>query len=238
MRMKAHCAVWVLSILLAAGLAPDTGAQAPPVQEEVADGVFELTLKTPDRKTIVVDKLVRDQDLDPQSLFRVKTSGYLGFTESEWVDSVQFKVFDIPVTEMPDYKEFAELLVRINKKIWDIRGMLQQYNQRALRLMRICEQSEFSNLKDIDSHIVPQLAIYRELMLLRALVVNSMDRFVAQRSCVDRFNQYKTDLKMYTQRLTGLCQEFDRLKKKALEAAEREPPATQEGQSSTKKPQE
>ncbi len=42
------------------------------------------------------------------------------------VDGIEFKVFDVPVTDLPQYKRFAELLSEINqrsgisKNFWDV----------------------------------------------------------------------------------------------------------------------
>jgi hypothetical protein len=221
--MSARPFVGMLLTVLAVCCAPvwDASAQ-PPKLEEGLEGIFELTLKTPDSRRIVVDRLTRDRDLDAKSLFRVGVGGYLAFDASEWVDKIDFKVYDIPVTEMPDYKKFSEILVEINKRISDITGILREYDQLAFRLMNICDKSLFPSLRAIDQNIVQQLSIYKNLILLRALVVNSLNSYVRDRSCVDRFAQYKKDLGIYTNRLTDLCRNYERLKKEALDAA-REP---------------
>ena len=98
------------------------------------------------------------------------------------MDKIDFKVYDIPVTEMPDYKKFSEILVEINKRISDITGILREYDQLAFRFMNICDKSLFSNLRAIDQNIVQQLSIYKNLILLRALVVNSLNSYVRDRS--------------------------------------------------------
>ncbi len=184
---------------------------------KIRDGVYELTLKTRDAKKIVLDELVRDRDLNPDSLYRVTTSGYLGFNESDWVEKLEFKVFDIPVTAMPEYRKLANVLADINEKISAIRQALRNYNQLSLRLMKICDKSLFPTLRSMDENISQQLIVYQQLKALRELVANSLDRFVRKRSCVDRFARYDTDLNIYTKRLTNLCKDFDRLRKKALD---------------------
>lgn len=190
-----------------------------PGQTEAREGVYEITLKTPDSRTITVDRLVRDRDLNPNALYRVGTAGYMAFEEDEWVDKIEFKVFDVPVTRLPQYQRLARLMVEINGKIWNIKQMLRNYDELSFRLINICDKSRFEDLEAIDRNIALQLDVYRELMLLRALVVNSLNRIVRGRSCVDRYSQYQRDLKLYTKRLTDLCQDFDRLKESALMTA-------------------
>jgi len=186
---------------------------------EAKDGYFELTLKTPDSKKIIVDELVRDTDLDPRAFYRVGAGGYLAFSEADWVDKIEFKVFDRPVTEMGEYKEFAEILSTISDKIWKMNLEFRQYNQMGFRLMNMCDKSMFSSLRAIDDNVAQQLSIYKQFLLLRDLVVNSLGRFTRERSCVDRYSRYRNELNRYTKQLTELCKDYDRLKKKAIDYA-------------------
>lgn len=196
-------------------------AQAPrPPGERGPDGVYEITLKTPDRRKIVVEKIIRDRDLDAKAIFRVSAGGYLAFREADWVDEVEFKVFDVPLTALPQYRKFANLLVDINRRTTAINETLRRYDEFAFRLMNICGKREFRSLTAIDQNVVQQLAIYQRLILLRSLVVNALDRLVRERSCVDRFSRYKSDLEIYSKQLTALCKDYERLRQKALEMAE------------------
>jgi len=204
-----------LTLLPCAAYSQET---APP--EKVRDGRFEITLKTPDHRRIIVDELVRDRDLNPASIYRVSTGGYMAFDESEWVDKIEFKVFDRPVTQLEPYKKFAELLVDINEKIWAIKQTLGSYDQLAFRMMNICDKSRFPNLQSIDDNIVQQLTIYKRLLLLRALVTNSLNRFVRDRSCIDRYADYQKSLNLYSQQLSELSRNFERLTRKALQLAQ------------------
>jgi hypothetical protein len=194
--------------------------------EKVRDGMFEITLKTPDKRTVVVDEIVRDRDLNPGAIYRVKAGGYLAFDESEWVDKIEFKVFDRPVTELAPYKRFAELLVDINEKIWGIKQILGSYDQLAFRLMNICDKSRFPTLQSIDDNIIQQLTIYKKLILLRSLVINSLNRFVRDRSCIDRYSEYQKSLSLYGQQLMELGKNYERLTRRALTLAQ-EPLADQ-----------
>ena len=193
-------------------------AQEEKPGEKVRDGVFEITLKTrePGVKKMIVDTLVRDRDLDPGALFRVKAGGYLGFDESEWVDKIEFRVDNPPVSELPEYRRFASLLVDINKKTWDIKEKLSQYDVLALRLMDICGKHRFSNLHSIDENVSEQLTAYRKLVLLRSLVVNSLNRFIAERSCRDKFKDYNKTLNIYSRQLDELSQNVERLGNRSL----------------------
>ncbi|MBI4966054.1 MAG: hypothetical protein HY913_22430 [Desulfomonile tiedjei] len=217
-----------LLCLLALTLLPCVaGSQEVPPPEKVTDGRFEITTKTPDHRKIRVGELVpqstelvRDRDLNPGAVFRVMTGGYLAFEEAEWVDKIEFKVFDRPVTAFEPYKRFAELLVDINEKIWGIKQTLGSYDQLAFRLMNICDKSRFPTLQSIDDNIVQQLVIYKRLMLLRELVVNSLNRFVKERSCRDRYDEYQKSLNLYSQQLTELSRNYERLTKKGLQLAQ------------------
>ncbi|MBI5571783.1 MAG: hypothetical protein HY914_17705 [Desulfomonile tiedjei] len=193
-------------------------AQEEKPAEKVRDGLFEITLKTrePDARKMIVDTLVRDRDLDPSALFRVKAGGYLGFDESEWVDKIEFKVDNPPVTELPEYKRFASLLVEINRKSWDIKEKLSQYDVLALRLLDICGKHRFSNLQAIDENVSEQLTAYRKLVLLRSLVVNSLNRFIADRSCRDKFKDYNKTLNIYSKQLDELSHNVGRLGNRAV----------------------
>src|SRR5208283_789363 len=133
------------------------------------------------------DELVRDRDLDPAALYRVKVGGYLAFDEAEWVDKIEFKLFDRPVTELPQYKRYSELLSDINQKIWELKQQLDSYDLLALRMMNMCDKSKFPTLQSIDENVLQQLTIYKRLVLLRALVVNSLDRVLTERGCADRY---------------------------------------------------
>ena len=188
-------------------------------KEKERDGYFELTLKTPDSKRITVPDMVRDRDLNPKAIFRVKTGGYISFEESDWIDRIEFKVLPIPVHTMPEYRKFARVLVDINQNLMRISDSLIRHDQLSMRLLNLCDKSGFSDLKAIDQNIVQQLDIYRSLLLLRALVVNSLNRFVKDRSCVDKYKEYSDELKRYKDLLTRHCREYEALKERALTTA-------------------
>ncbi len=217
MSKKTGLVISTLSFLTIMCLPAGVGAQQQArMQEKPRDGVFEVTLKSEKPRKMIVDELVRDRDLNPGALYRVKTGGYLAFDESEWVKKIEFKVFEKPVTELPQYKRFSELIVAINTKIGGIKRVLGSYDQLALRLMHICDKSRFPTLSAIDENIIQQLAVYQKLELLRQLVVNSLDRFIRDRSCVDRYAEYSKSLDLYSRRLGELSQNYDRLNRSAL----------------------
>ncbi len=216
--------------------AKQEAAAAPVDQETVRDGVFVVTMKTPKRRTMTVDELVRDRDLNPGSLYRVKTGGYIGFDETEWVDKIEFKVFELPVTELEEYKRLSPLLVDINEKIWNIKRTLERYDLLALRLMNICDRSKFSSLQAIDDNILRQLTIYRQLILLRSLVLNALDRFQKERACSDRFADYKRTLSIYEKQLTELTKNYARLSRKALALAKEMKPSSEKAAEQRLKP--
>jgi len=89
-----------------------------------------------------------------------------------------------------------------------------------LRLMNICDKSRFPTLQAIDENIVQQLTVYQRLVLLRELVVNSLNRFVRDRSCVDRHAEYQKTLELYSKRLAELVQNYDRLSRRAMQLAQ------------------
>ena len=90
----------------------------------------------------------------------------------------------------------------------------------ALRLMNICDKSRFPTLQAIDENIVQQLTVYQKLLLLRELVVNSLNRFVRDRSCVDRHAEYQKTLELYSKRLAELSQNYDRLSRRVMQLAQ------------------
>ena len=206
---------------------PPVGWAQRPEDEKVREGAYEITLKTPDARKIIVDELTRDRDLDPRSLYRVRVGGYLGFDEDEWVDKIEFKVFDKPVTEIPQYKPFAALLTEINSKIWDMRERLSKYDEYGLRLMNICGKEVMPRLDNIDERIAIQLNVYRKLLLLRSLVANALDRIVRERSCVDRRQEYGRLLERFTEQLTELARDYERLSRKAITEIQAAKPGSQ-----------
>ncbi len=200
-------------------------------RENERDGYFELTLKTPDSKKITIPDVVRDRDLNPKAIFRRKTGGYISFEDADWIDRIEFKVSPIPVHTMPEYRKFARVLVDINQNLSRISDSLTWHDKFSMRLMNLCDKSAFNDLKAIDQNIVQQLEIYRSLILLRALVVNSLNRFVKDRSCVDKYKEYSDQLNRAKKDLTEICGRYEALKDRALSTAlEKERPGDKSGQ--------
>ncbi len=185
-------------------------------QAEVRDGEFVITAKGPEKVQMRFDELVRDRDMDPSALYRVKTGGYLAFDESEWVDKIEFKLFEKPVTELPQYRRYAELLKDINEQVASINAVLSKYDLLALRLMNMCDRSRFPNLHAVDENILQQLTAYRKLVLLRALVVNSMSKLVAERACPEKIAQYQRTLDIYARQMTELSRSHSLMTRRAL----------------------
>lgn len=244
MQTKTALLISAIGLVLSIGMFVGAEAQQAPNKQDVPqsaagreavrDGVFMLTLKSPDQQTMTVDELVRDRDLNPKFLYRVKTGGYIGFDESEWVDKIEFKVFERPVTELPEYKRFSKLLVDINAKIWSIKRTLEKYDLLALRLMNICDRSKFSSLQAVDDNILKQLSVYRRLLLLRSLVLNSLSRFQKERACRDLYADYQRTLNIYAKQLMDLSQNYRRLSRKALALAEDIKPAAEKAAEESK----
>jgi hypothetical protein len=209
----------LLALWAFAGPAWPQAAETPPA-EKGRDGVFEITLKGTDpARTMSVDELVRDRDLLPGYLFRVKAGGFLAFDESEWVDKIEFKVHEQPVTELTEYRRFASLLQDINGKISDMKQVLGQYDQLAMRMMDMCGRVRYPTLQAIDEEIANQLGKYRQLILLRGLVINSLHRFIADRSCRDKYADYRKSLTLYTKQLNNLVEDLPRLNRRAVTLA-------------------
>jgi len=228
--MKPRAIFLVAFLCLTVAAAVPAVAQTEPAKspQKTRDGVFQVTLKTPDSRKMTVDELVRDRDLNPGSLYRVTTGGYLGFDEAEWVDKIEFKVFDLPVTDMPQYKRFAELLSEINDRAWQVKETLSRYDILALRLMDICDRSRFSSLQAIDENVAQQLLMYKRLTLLRALVVNALNRFVRDRSCRDLYSEYQKTLDIYSKQLGELSKNFELMTRRALALSKDATPAPAE----------
>jgi hypothetical protein len=222
-RAVRNCLIAVTCLLVLSGAAAAQNEQpaAPPTgQERARDGIFEITLKTPDKPKLITDELVRDRDLDPGALYRVRVGGYLAFDESEWVDKIEFKLFEKQVTELAQYRRYSELLSEINQKIWELKQQLDSYDMLALRMMNLCDRSTFPSFQAIDENVLQQLTIYKKLVLLRSLVVNSLDRVLAERGCADKYTQYKRSLELYARSLSELAKSHEMLAKRALAFSE------------------
>lgn len=216
MKTRIGFALSCMFLLMLTAFPAAWGATPGDDEEAGKDGLFLVTLKSLERRTMTEEELVRDRDLNPRFLYRVRTGGYIGFDEKEWVDKIEFKVFPKPVTELPEYQRFSRLLAEINEKIWLIKQTLAKYDLLAMRLMNICDRSKFSSLEAIDDNVLQQLTVYRKLVLLRSLVVNSLTRVVTDRACRDLFNNYQTTLNIYTKQLTELTRNYERLSKRTL----------------------
>ncbi len=201
-------------IVLAASLSCFAAPPAGKKEERKRDGLFEIFLKDGNGKRMTVEELVRDRDLNPGYLYRVKTGGYLGFEEADWVEKLEFKVFDRPVTEMTEYQRFADLLVEINARIFAIRETLERYDLAALSLMNVGERHEFASLQAIDDNIHRQLEVYRKLILLKALTVNALNRVIKDRSVRDVYADYKKTLDRYATQLTELTKNYQLLSRR------------------------
>ncbi len=135
------------------------------------------------------------------------------------MDKIEFKVYDVPVTDLPLYKRYAELLSEINQRIWVIKvdpGFIARYDILALHLMNICDKSRFPDLQSIDENISEYLTSYKKLELLRSLVVNSLNRFVRDRSCRDQYAEYSKTLELYKRQLAEVTKNIDRMTKRAI----------------------
>lgn len=216
MKTRIGFALSCMFLLMLTAFPAAWGATPGDDEEAGKDGLFLVTLKSLERRTMTEEELVRDRDLNPRFLYRVRTGGYIGFDEKEWVDKIEFKVFPKPVTELPEYQRFSRLLAEINEKIWLIKQTLAKYDLLAMRLTNICDRSKFSSLEAIDDNVLQQLTVYRKLVLLRSLVVNSLTRVVTDRACRDLFNNYQTTLNIYTKQLTELTRNYERLSRRTL----------------------
>jgi hypothetical protein len=187
--------------------------------ERIKEGRFEITVKSPDSRRISADELVRDPDLSPGFLYRVRSGGYLAFDEAEWVDKIEFKAYDIPLVALDQYKKLAKHLADINSRLSEIRTIMASYGQTGMRLLNICGKKKFDSFSEIDKPLAQHVAVYRDLIILRDLVVNSLNRLARERTCVDRYDKYNEDLEKIQDGLTKILKDYDRLRDGALEAA-------------------
>jgi hypothetical protein len=217
MTRKSVFLIYTFCILIIFALSGNVSAQeeAAPSPELAREGYFEITLKTPTPTKLNVEELVRDRDLNPGALYRVRAGGYLAFDEADWVDKIEFKVADIPVVELEEYKKYSDILFTINDRIDRMKKTLGSYDQLALRLMNICDRSRFPTLQSMDENIAEQLAVYDKLVLLKEMVVMSMNKFIRERGCRDKFADYQKSLNLYARQLAELVKNVDRLNKRA-----------------------
>jgi hypothetical protein len=87
-------------------------------------------------------------------------------------------------------------------------------------MMNMCDKSKFPTVQSIDENVLQQLTIYKRLVLLRALVVNSLDRVLTERGCADRYAQYQRSLELYARSLSELAKGHEILTKRALGLSE------------------
>ncbi len=198
--------------------------------QERRDGYFEVKLKTPGEFILPAEKLVRDRDLNPAALYRVSTGGYLAFDESVWVRDLKFKLEDIRVTELPQYKRFASLLEDLNQKIEAMDNKFQTYDQMALRLVNLCDRSRFENTKEMDQEIRPYLTIYNRLQGLKDQVVHSLVGLAKEQSCRNQFEDYNRILDRYKEDLRILGRDYDSLMRRGLMLTQDNRPSADQSQ--------
>ncbi len=197
----------------AAPLDPRVGAGS---DDPIRDGYFEININTPEGGRLNVEELLRDRELNPAALYRVSSGGYLSFNETDWVKKMEFKIYDVPVTELPQYRRFANLLQDINDRIADMNRVLTEYDQTALKLINMCDKSRFSDIEKIDDSIAPYLLINVKLLRLRDLVVHSLNRFARERSCRTQFLEYDRALMSYADALSKITKDFNSLVRRSL----------------------
>lgn len=232
MRNKAALPILFICLLIMAmpgGLLYSQQHYAP---GENSVGEFEITVRNDPKRTIKVDELILDRDMDKQLnelykpqkpkkyLYRTEksgteTSGYLGFEESEWVEEIKFNVFNADVKERPLYKEFAELLADITSRIWLMKQTLMAYYQPALKLINICGDRRYGSLEAIEANIRDQLTVYDSLEELRKKVLTSVNSFTEISVCKDMSSDYQKLLDNYSRVLKDLSDNYESLKKKA-----------------------
>lgn len=232
MTKKSVFLIYTLCVLALSVLPGSANAQQEPAAppEKGREGYFEITLKTPSATKLSVEELVRDRDLNPGALYRVRAGGYLAFDEADWIDKIEFKVADIPVVDLDEYKKYSDILYTINERIDRMKKTVGSYDQLALRLMNICDRSRFPSLQSMDENIVEQLAVYDKLVLLREMVVMSMNKFIRERGCRDKFADYQKSLNLYARQLSELVKNVDRLNKRAATLSQEltKPPTEQQ----------
>lgn len=204
-----------LAIVILLGAALAGSAQEIRTAERARDGYFEVTLKSPGSPKLNADEFVRDRNLNPGALYRVRAGGYLSFDESDWVDKIEFKPFDTPVTDLPEYRRFADLLTEVNTRIWEITNVLGAYDQLALRVLNLGDKHKFDSFEGMDDNIAQQLAIYDKMANLRELVTHSLNRFVRDRTREDKYADYVKTLDIYTRRLGELSDNYERLARRS-----------------------
>ena len=106
-----------------------------------------------------------------------------------WI-KLNLNLFEKPVTELPQYRRYAELLKDINEQVVSINAVLNRYDLLALRLMNMCDRSRFSNLHAVDENILQQLTAYRKLVLLRARR-EFYEQTVTEQACPEKRAEYQ-----------------------------------------------
>ncbi len=212
--------------------------------EKSLGGQFEINVKSHPQKTITVNELMLDRDMDrrlkelgkredpERHLYRIEREGegnlvgYLGFKESEWVEKINFKGPSKPATEMPMYREHAELLAEITTRIFQFKQVLENHDKYGLRLINMCGESRFESLKALDANIREQLKVYDSLEKLRQDLLGALSTFAEAGTCRDLSADYQECLKGSLRQLNDLSEKHYELQNK-VDRMNKEPAGTE-----------
>jgi hypothetical protein len=157
----------------------------------------------------MVEEIIRDRDLDPNAIFRVRLGGYLAFDERDWVKDIEFKVFDVPVTELPQYRAYAGLLQQVNETIWSLKSSMSRFNMLAMRLLNVGGHRRFKNIDEVDATVKEQLLVHDRLQELKSQLTGCLNRYVQERTVTGQYTRYLQSLDTF---LRGFQEQFERLK--------------------------
>ena len=168
-------------------------------------GQFQITVKTQPPRTISIEDFTLDPDEDKalsatpgagprRFLYRIRQEGFMAFDEEQWVDKIQFNMFNKPATQSQQYRELAELLTDVNRAIKDFKETLNDYYQYGTRLINFCDDPTFKSLNSLDAVIGVQLAHYNQLLKMRQSIAIDLKKLTGDIGCRDIAADYKKRL--------------------------------------------
>lgn len=218
-------ALIVIHCVFIHGLCVDS-VHAQQQQQPSLEGEFEISVKGLPGTTIRFEQLVVDRDQDKvlnemdgnraekKYLYRTETAGFMGFSQSEWVDEIKFKVTDRPDIGSKIYKEYSELLSQIGERMWLMKVLLGNYYKPALRAISMCGEGESHTPEAVDSQIQVQLNNYYKLKELQTKVVAAIANLREGEPCKALLTQYRKMMESYSKSLLDLSEGYDTLKRK------------------------
>ncbi len=217
-KLALHLSLSAIVTILFASHGFSQGSEIRPTDRD-RDGYFEITLRSPENPKLMVEEIIRDRDLDPNAIFRVRLGGYLAFDQRDWVKDIEFKVFDVPVTELPLYRTYADLLQQVNVILSNLKVRMTNFDMVSMRLLNVEGHRRFKNMEEIDSVIKDQLLLNNRLQMLKSDLIRNLNEYVQKRTVEGQHERYLKNLdafvREFKEQADRLNAEIERLERSA-----------------------